>query len=788
MKRLNVSLFFLLFAYFATAQTNFHTKAVDLVAKMTLEEKASLCSGGTFWTTKAVPRLGIPAIYMTDGPHGVRKAQGSGFANSIPATCFPTASALSSSWNRSLIKEVGVALGEECQAMDIQILLGPGVNIKRSPLGGRNFEYFSEDPVLAGKLASSFIQGVQSQGVGTSMKHFAANSQEYDRMTMSSNVPEKTLHEIYLRAFEIAVREAQPWTVMCAYNKLDQTYCSENEKLLTDILKKSWSFQGIVVSDWGSVNDRAAGVKAGMHLEMPSSRGINDKKIVEAVQGRKLEVARLDEIVVNLLEIILKAKESHKENATYDAQKHHDLARKVAGECLVLLKNENNILPISDKTDKIAVIGDFAQKPRFQGSGSSQVRPTQTANLLEEWKKIAPKNTNFSFASGYEESGETSEKLINEAVEAAKKSSVAVLLVGLPEIFESEGYDRDNIDLPEGHTRLIEAVTAAQPNTVVVLMNGSAVAMPWAQKPKAIIEAWLTGQGGSGAIADVLTGKVNPSGKLSETFAKRLEDTPAFIDFPAKNGVATYGEGLFVGYRHYDKRKIEPQFPFGFGLSYTTFEYKKMGTKSKVFFENDNLEVSVTVKNTGKVAGSEVVQLYVHQQNPTLIRPINELKQFEKVALAAGEEKTITFQLNRRDFAQYNDAAHDWLITTDQYDILAGSSSRNLPLQQTVSVKAAMTFFPKLTRNSTLQDFGNNPKGVAFYKEFEAKMMKGNPNEPKGTPAEEEAKRKAGLMMMTFMKQTPMRTIVSMMDAMSSEKLDQILEEINKDTNAPPRP
>lgn len=728
----------------AAAQTiNYREKAKQLVSQMTLEEKTSLCSGETAWSTQAIERLGIPSIFMTDGPHGLRKAIGFDFTNSVPATCFPTASALASSWNPALAKKMGEALAIESQANDVQILLGPGVNMKRSPLGGRNFEYFSEDPILAGKIAAAFINGVQSQGVGTSMKHFAANNQETERMSNSSNVDERTLNEIYFPAFEIAIKEAQPWTVMCSYNKLNGIYASENKYLLNDVLKEKWGFKGFVVSDWGAVNERPLGIDAGLNLEMPASGGFNNKKIVEAVKKGTLSEARLDEIVIETLAVTLKAKDSHKKNVSVDKPKHNALAREVSGECIVLLKNDNNILPLSASIKKIAVIGAFGKTPRYQGAGSSQVHPTQIENAFDELQKLS-KGVSLTFAPGYASDGSTNEAMISEAIQNAKNAETVIIFAGLPDIYESEGYDRQNMDMPDGHNKLIEAVAKVNKNAIVVLMNGSAVSMPWKKEVSAIVEAYLGGQAGGGAIADVLTGKVNPSGKLSETFPMRLEDTPAATDFPSKDGNANYGEGIFIGYRYYDKRKIEPNFPFGYGLSYTAFSYSDISSNTASAKDTDDIIISLKVKNTGKIAGKEVVQLYVHEQDTQISRPENELKHFEKITLNAGEEKTVTFHLTSRDFAYYSTISHDWAVKSGKFDIRAGSSSRDLPLQQTINIQSTKT--PKIvfTRNSLFKEFKNTTNSSDIYEELSQSFTAGN----KKAVTDEEKKAEAFLQAM----------------------------------------
>ena len=546
----------------------YYTQANELVGRMTLEEKALLLTGDGWWATHPIERLEIPSVSLTDGPHGVRKGQGAGLATSVPATCFPTACALSCSWDSDLLRKVGVALGVESQAIDVQILLGPGVNMKRSPLGGRNFEYFAEDPVLAGKLAAAYIDGVQSQGVGTSLKHYAVNNQEFERMATSSNVDERTLHEIYLPAFEIAVKESRPWTVMSAYNLVNGTYASEHRELLRDILRDQWGFQGFVVSDWGGINERVAGLEGGTDLEMPGSGDYNSKKIIAAVQEGRLSRETLDRSVKEVLAVILKAKDNRKKSADFDVDAHHALAREAGSESIVLLKNHENLLPLNlAKLNRIALIGAFARTPRYQGSGSSQVNPTKVSNAYDELVALAGGDGRFVYAPGYDAEGDVTEDLLEEARQVASSAEAAVVFAGLPDSYESEGFDRQSLDMPSGHNQLIEAVAGVQSKVVVVLMNGSAVCMPWADRVTAIIEGWLCGQAGGGAIADVLTGVVNPSGKLSETFPRSLYDTPTYPHFPARDRQANYGEGLFIGYRYYDTKNLEPLFPFGFGLS-----------------------------------------------------------------------------------------------------------------------------------------------------------------------------------------------------------------------------
>lgn len=749
----------------ASAETNYTERARALVARMTLEEKASLTSGRDFWSTKPIERLGIPSIFMTDGPHGLRKAATGSFTDSVPATCFPTASALAASWDPALLREVGAALGQECQANDVQILLGPGANMKRSPLGGRNFEYFSEDPILAGSLAAALIEGVQSQGVGTSLKHFAANNQEFERMVSNSVVDERTLHELYLPAFEIAVRQAQPWTVMCSYNQLNGTPASHNALLLDSILKKDWGFKGFVVSDWGAVSNRPAGIRAGLHLEMPSSMGQTDAQVVAAVKEGSVPEARLDEVVTNLLAVTLQAHDLRKPGTPAGLPEHHALARRVAGESVVLLKNAGGLLPLDfSRTTRIAVIGEFAHTPRYQGAGSSQVRPAQLSNALAELKALAGDKVRIDFAPGYRADGSTDEALLSEALSLAASADIALVFAGLPDSYESEGFDRSSLDMPEGHNRLIAAVAARQPHCAVVLMNGSAVSMPWAAQVPAILEGWLGGQAGGGAIADVLTGKVNPSGKLSETFPIRLEDTPAFPFFPGTSGEARYGEGVLIGYRHYDTRKLTPLFPFGHGLSYTSFAYSDIGCDSTSPTDEGGVHIRVKVKNTGSRAGREVVQVYVRERDARVPRPDKELRAFAKVLLAPGEERTLSFALSRRDFAYWDSRLHDWAVKAGKFDVLVGSSSRDLPLSLTLDVQVPHPKFPKLTRDSLIKDLTEHPSAKAVYDEILSGALAsfGLAGELKGTPEEIAAKEKARGMFTVFIREMPAWKIVAM--------------------------
>ncbi|MFL1673340.1 beta-glucosidase family protein [Paenibacillus dendritiformis] len=670
----------------------------DIMKRMTLEEKASLCSGLNMWQTKAVERVGIPSIVMTDGPHGLRKQANPADMSSktVPATCFPSGAGLASSWDRELIEEVGAALGEECQAEDVQILLGPAVNIKRSPLCGRNFEYFSEDPYLSSEMGAHHVRGVQGQGVGTSVKHFAVNNQETLRNSINAVVDERSLHEIYLRSFEGPIMDGKAWTVMCAYNQVNGEFCSENAQLLTDVLKENWKHEGFVMTDWGAINERVKGLKAGLELEMPYAGPEHDQMIVDAVRSGELDEAVLDQAVERLLTVIFNAYDNKKPGFTYDKEAHHALARRAAAECMVLLKNDGGLLPL-DKQQSVAVIGAFAAQPRYQGGGSSHIVPTRMDTALEFMSSMA--EGEVAFAPGYRlEEDAIDEALIAEAAKLAAGKDVAVIFAGLPDAFESEGLDRTHLEMPASHCALIERVAAVQPNTVVVLSNGSPVAMPWLPKVKAVLEGYLGGQATGSAAADVLYGHVNPSGKLAETFPVSLEQTPSYLNFPGGKKEVFYGEGIFVGYRYYEAKKETPLFPFGHGLSYTTFAYEQIRIDKSSMKDTDTATVTVTVRNTGSRAGKEVVQLYVKNAGSSVVRPVKELKGFAKISLEPGEAAEVSFTLDKRSFAYFNTDIHDWFAESGTYDILVGPSSADTPLTAPIDVHSTAVPFTKVTR------------------------------------------------------------------------------------------
>lgn len=667
-------------------------KHKDLISQMTLKEKASLCSGKDFWHLKSIERLGLPEIMVCDGPHGLRKQNAEnkkvGIGNSYPATCFPTAVTTACSWDRDLIYKMGQALAEECLQHGVSVLLGPGVNIKRSPLCGRNFEYFSEDPELAGEMGAAFIAGVQSKGIGTSLKHFAGNSQEMKRMTSNSIIDERALREIYLRAFEKAVKKSQPWTVMNAYNLLNGTYCSENDWLQNKVLRDEWGFKGAVISDWGAVNDRVAGLNAGNDLEMPSSGGVNDAKIVEAVKCGVIDETTLDERVDKLIDIILKGAANKKPGYKFDVKAHNLLSRQIAEQSMVLLKNDGNILPLKRvEGEYVAVIGAFADNPRYQGAGSSIINPT----MIDSGRR-AFNNSPISvkFADGYDRSGKrkNEDAYITEACNLAKNASKAVVFIGLTDDYESEGFDRSTMKLPDGHNRLVEAVSRVNDNVIVVLEGGSPVEMPWADDVKAILNAYLGGQSVAPAIVDVLTGKANPCGKLAETYPVCLKDTPTSFRYPDSKENVQYRESIFIGYRYYDKVERNVRFPFGFGLSYTSFEYSDIKLKKKNLTKGEGAKVTFTIKNTGDVAGSEIAQVYVAKPESKIFRAPKELKGFVKIHLEPGEEKKVTVELDDRAFAFWNTATEDWCVESGEYKILVGASSRDIRLEAAAKMKS----------------------------------------------------------------------------------------------------
>lgn len=697
----------------------------DLVASMTIEEKASLCSGQGLWHTKAVERLGIPAIMVADGPHGLRKEERSiqfGSAT-VPSTCFPTGAALASSWDRDLMEAIGRALGEECLAEDVQILLGPAVNIKRSPLCGRNFEYLSEDPYLASELGTRHVMGVQSLGVGTCVKHFACNNQETLRNSIDAIVDERTLHEVYLSAFEGPIARGGAWSVMSAYNQVNGEFCSENAYLLTDVLRTRWGFEGFVMTDWGGINVRTDGLKAGLELEMPGIGPEHDQSIAEAVQSGRLPEAVLDRAVERLVRVILQADSGRRPGAVYDIDAHHALARRAAAECIVLAKNKDGVLPLA-RAGSVAVLGAFARAPRYQGGGSSHVNPTRLDSPLDELGKVLGEGVDIAYAEGYGLAGdEPDEALIGTAVRVAARCDVAVLFAGLPESYESEGYDRSHMAMPPSHLRLIEAVVRAQPRTVVVLMNGAPVEMPWYDEAAAVVLCHLGGQAVGGAVADVLGGVVNPSGRLAETYPTVLSQTPAYLNFPGGTSEVRYAEGIFVGYRYYEAKGETPRLPFGFGLSYTTFAYEAITLDRPELRDDEGVTVTVRVRNTGARPGKEVVELYVRDLESSVVRPVKELKGFAKVALAPGEAKDVAFVLDGRAFAFYHTGVHDWRVESGGFAILAGPSSAYTPLAAHVRVRGTRRPFERVGRKTKFFELLAQPELAEMVREVLAQRL-----------------------------------------------------------------
>ncbi len=687
-----------------------------VLKKMTLEEKASLCSGRDFWHTKAVKSQNIPELEVSDGPHGLRRQtledDHSGGSESIKAVCFPTACATAASFDRNLLMKMGKAIGNECQAEGVGTILGPAVNIKRSPLCGRNFEYFSEDPYLSTELAGSFIKGVQSKNVGACIKHFLANNQEDRRLSVSANVDERALREIYLASFEGAVKDAGPWTVMCSYNRINGTYASENKRFLTTVLRDEWGFDGVVMSDWGAVNNRVLGLDAGLDLEMPGTYGVNDREIIKAVRNGELSEAVVDRAAERILKWIDRFESHRSKTAKWDKEADHELAGKIEEECAVLLKNDG-ILPL-DKNDTIAIIGKFAKSPRFQGGGSSHINSFKVTSFMDA---AHGKGHDLIYAQGYDDSkDEIDRPLITKAVNAAKKSDVAVIFAGLPDNFESEGYDRKHMRMPDCQNKLIEEVLKVQSNVVVVLNNGSPVEMPWINDVKGVFEMYLGGQNVGLAEYNLLFGKTNPSGRLPETFPVKLEDNPSFLNFPGYDDNVNYAESIFVGYRYYDAKKAEVLFPFGHGLSYTTYKYSNFKVSKRKIKDTDTLEVSVDVSNVGRMAGKEVVQIYVSPAESKIQRPLRELRAFEKVSLKAGETKTVSFTLDKRAFSYFDTKINDWYVPSGDYDIEAGSSSRNIQFSKKVNVESAPLTRRKFDENSTFSDFMTDPRLEALLK------------------------------------------------------------------------
>ncbi|WP_186578475.1 beta-glucosidase [Aquibacillus kalidii] len=664
-------------------------KYKDIIEKMTIEEKASLMSGKDFWQTQDIERLGINNIFLADGPHGIRKqaeaADHLGLNESLPATCFPTAATVANSWNTELGEKIGQYLGEEAVAQKVNVLLGPGINMKRDPLCGRNFEYFSEDPYHAGKIAAGYIKGIQSHGISACVKHFAVNNQEERRMSIDTIVDERTLREIYLTAFEIAVKEGNTKTVMSSYNMLNGAYTNENIHLMREILRDEWNYDGVVVTDWGGSNDRVAGLIAGNELEMPTTAGETNKEIIDAIKSGKLKEEVLDEAVDRILDLIFTTEEVFNKpyKTEFDVKEHHQVAQEVAEESIVLLKNEGNILPLKDGI-KVATIGDFAENPRYQGAGSSIVNPTVLDNTLEciEGSGIV----SVGYEPGFERYGKKNQNKIDRACALAKEADVVLLYIGLDEATEAEGLDRQNMKIPQNQIDLLDAIYEVNPNIVAILSCGAAVEMPWIDKVKGLLHGYLNGQAGAKAILRIIKGEVNPSGKLAETYPVRYEDTPAFHHFPGKEVSVEYREAMYIGYRYYDSANVEVRFPFGFGLSYTTFDY------SDIQMDKDGVTFKLT--NSGEVAGMEIAQMYVACQSNEIFRPKKELKGFKKVFLNPGETQTVTIPFDDKTFRYFNVKTNQWEVEEANYTITIGASSVDVRLEDTIFIEGTNAPLP----------------------------------------------------------------------------------------------
>ena len=745
---------------------------------MTLEEKAGLCSGKDFWNTKAVSRLGIPSVMLSDGPHGLRKQEGKsdhlGLNESIPAVCFPAGCAIASSWDRESAAKLGITLANECQAENVSTILGPAMNIKRSPLCGRNFEYLSEDPIVSSELAIAYVQAVQSKNVVTTPKHFMANNQEFHRMTSDSIMDERTMREIYLASFENMVKQAKPWTMMGAYNKLNGTYLCENKLILTDILRDEWGFDGYIMSDWGAMNDRVDALKAGCELEMPGMTDRTDKEIIAAVQSGDLDEELLNRAVERFLTVVFKYVDNRNQEAVFDREADHQVARELAEESSILLKNKDKILPLKTE-QKIAFIGQYAKEPRYQGGGSSHINSFKLVSAVE-----ASKELQVTYARGYDDSLDVAvEELEDQAVELAKKSDVAVLFIGLPDRYESEGYDRKHMQLPANQIALLERLSQVQENLVVVLHNGSAVEMPWIDKVKGVLEVYLGGQAVGEATVNLLYGEVNPSGRLAETFPLRLQDTPCYLHYGGENDKSVYHEGVFVGYRYYSSKEMPVLFPFGHGLSYTQFAYDNLVLSQTELTDIDKLLVSVDVTNTGHCYGREVVQVYVAAPNSKIIRPGLELRAFDKIGLEPGETKTVTVELDKRSFAYWDVESHDWLVEEGKYQIIIGRSAEEKILVADVAVSPVKTprkvFYLNSTIGEVLADKHAGPlfeqmMGKTFVEYTEAQQVTEN-SQSDAVNAE---------MMHAMMEGMPLRQLLSFVPGIEKSMLEDLIAALNQ--------
>lgn len=755
-------------------------KIDEILSTLTLEEKVSLLFGKGMWDIAGV--RDIPEVTMVDGPHGVRKPldmdKTGVFEGNNPATAFPILGALASTWNVDLAYEVGEALADECHYYDVHVLLAPGVNIKRTPLGGRNFEYFSEDPILTGEIASAYISGLQENGVGTSLKHYAANNSEFERMTISSEVDERTLREIYLRAFEIAIKKANPWLVMTSYNKINGYRSEENPFLMKEMLRNEWSYDGVTVSDWGAVTDRAKALETSLDIEMPGPSLSKQKQLVQQIRNHEIDESLVDASVKRILEFVQKASEGKKKaKDRCDFEQNHLVAKQVAVEGTVLLKNDRNVLPIKkEKTKSLLVIGRHAIDPRISGKGgSAMVTPYKLDIPLDKMKEIAGNDITIHYVDGYDDfDSEQNEMKQQEAIALAKQVDNVIVFAGIPEeLEEAEGFDKEVTDLPQSQINLILSVVKEQPNTTVVLSNGSPVTMnEWVDEVPALVEGWFAGQAAGSAIADILFGFANPSGKLSETFPERISHNPAHLTYPGENGRVHYHEGVFVGYRYYDKKEIQPLFPFGHGLSYTEFTYDSIHVNKEAIQDDETVEVTVTVRNSGAMAGMEVIQLYVHDQESSVIRPLKELKKFKKVHLNPGEAKQITFTLSKQDFAFYDVLSQGWQVETGSFDLFIGRSVADIRLTKTIHITATEEKKPVFTRKSLTKEWLADKNGKKIITDFFDQLSDELNMEDEYT--------------LSFLKECPISAVISLfgqkwMETNDAEaKVDQLIAQVNQ--------
>ncbi len=748
-------------------------KAKELVAQMTLEEKASICAGENFWQMRGVPRLGIRPIMVTDGPHGLRKQVGEadmlGLNASVMSIAFPAGCAQAASFDPSVAQCIGDQLGKICQAEDVSVILGPAMNIKRSPLCGRNFEYYSEDPLLSTKMGTGSVKGIQANHVGTSPKHYLANNQEHFRMTSNSVVDERTLREIYLASFECMVRDSKPWTVMNSYNKINGTYASENKEFLTDVLRGEWGFDGYVMTDWGACDDPVDSLNAGLDVAMPGPSPENVRRIIEAVKDGRVTEEKLDEACVNVINKYVEYTENHVEGFEYDYEAGHAVAKAAAQESAVLLKNDG-VLPLA-AGQKVLVIGRYAKKPRYQGGGSSHLNPYKVTGA---WSVLEGRE-GFSWVEGYTDNDDQG-TLCEEAVAAARDADVVVIFAGLPDSFESEGYDRKHLNMPAQQNALIEAVAAANPKTVVVLHNGAPVVMPWLSKVAGVLEMYLGGEAVGEAAAALLLGEANPCGHLPETFPLCIEDTPTYPYYGVERHDVVYREGIMVGYRYYTTKKMPVLFPFGYGLSYTDFEYSNLRVSKEAMEDTENVDVTVCVKNTGTVAGKALVQLYVAADvADEVVRAARELRGFAKVELAPGEAKDVTITLDKRAFAYWNTEIHDWLAATGNYKIQIGTDADTMVLEQTIAVTATNAPKPHFTINSAMGDLMKNPVGAQILGQIMGGMsedISANAGDDEDAAMSSEAAEVTGQAM-------PLRSLLSFSDQVKVDQIEGIIAAIN---------